>query len=104
MTSSVSSRVPALPDVPTFAELGHPKMEVIIGWSALYGPKNLPADVVDKWGVVLTSLSENEDWLKMTQDLGSVPMIMNPDDTKAFVKTQYEVFKDVTERLGLTIK
>ena len=40
----------------------------------------------------------------MTQDLGSVPMIMNPDDTKAFVKTQYEVFKNVTERLGLTIK
>jgi tripartite-type tricarboxylate transporter receptor subunit TctC len=104
LATTTKERVPALPDVPTFTELGYPKMEVIIGWSALYGPKNLPTEVVDKWGGVLGSLKEDKNWLKMTQDLGSVAMIRNPEDTKAFVKTQYEVFKEVTERLGLTIK
>ena len=104
LAASTEDRVPALPDVPTFREMGHPKMEVIVGWSGLYGPKNLPEDVVAKWGGVLESMKTDATWLKMTKDLGSVPMIMNPADTKAFVKTQYDTFAEVTERLGLTIK
>ena len=33
---TTSERFPALKDVPTAAEVGHPKLEVVIGWSALY--------------------------------------------------------------------
>ena len=36
--------------------------------------------------------------------LGSTPDIRNPEDTKAFVKNQYEAFKTLTEKLGMTIK
>ena len=75
-----------------------------MGWSGLWGPKNLPDDVVGKWLDVLQLLAKDKAWNKMTKGLGSLPMIMNPADTKAFVKTQYETFKEVTERLGLTIK
>lgn len=104
LAASTKERVPSLPDVPTFRELGHEKMEVIVGWSGLYGPKNLPEEVVDKWVGVLDSMKTDESWLKMTKDLGSVPTVMKPADTKAFVKTQYDTFSEVTERLGLTIK
>jgi len=101
---TTKERVPSMPNVPTFAELGHPNMELIVGWSGLWGPKKLPKDVVDKWLAVLQALKSDKAWLKMTKALGSVPSIMSPADTKAFVKTQYEKFKEVTERLGLTIK
>ena len=104
LATTTKERVPALPDVPTFTELGHPKLETIIGWSALYGPKNLDDEVVNKWSDVLLSIKKDAGWLKMTRDLGSVPMIMAPADTKAFVKTQYDVFSEVTERLDLIIK
>jgi tripartite-type tricarboxylate transporter receptor subunit TctC len=40
-------RVPALKDVPTFAELGYPELGGSI-WFWLAGPKNLPAPVVEK--------------------------------------------------------
>ena len=101
---TTGKRAPSISSVPTFRVPGYPGMEVIMGWSGLWGPKNLPDDVVGKWLDVLQLLAKDKAWNKMTKGLGSLPMIMNPADTKAFVKTQYETFKEVTERLGLTIK
>ena len=94
----------ALPDVPTVSELGYPGLETVIGWSGIWGPKDLPPEVVEKWVAVLQELSKDPEWNKMTVDLGSVPSVMGPADTEAFVKAQYEKFNEVTERLGLTIK
>ena len=101
---TTSERFPALPDVPTVKELGHPDMEIVVGWSGVWGPKGLPDEVVAKWVDVLGKLKGDKAWNKMTKGLGSVPAIESPDNTKAFVKAQYEAFKDVTEKLGLTIK
>lgn len=101
---TTKSRPPSIPDVPTAEELGYPGLGVIVGWSGVWGPKDLPNDVVAKWTDVLEGLKTDKAWNKMTKGLGSVPVIMNPADTKAFVKSQYETFREVTERLGLTIK
>ena len=99
-----SSRDPNLPGVPTFKELGLNEMDIIVGWSAIYGPKNLPNEVVSRWTSTLSSLSKDKGWLDATQKLGSVPEIMSPDETKAFVRKQYEKFQSVGERLDLIIK
>lgn len=101
---STDTRPASIPDVPTAKEAGHPKLGVIVGWSGVWGPPNLPQNVQDKWTGVLQGLAKDKAWNKMTKGLGSIPTIMDPADTKAFVKTQYETFKEVTERLGLTIK
>ena len=97
-------RSPTAPDVPTFKELGLPGMGVILGWSGLWGPPDLPAEVTKKWESVLSQLKTDKAWLEATMKLGSVPMILPPAETKAFVEKQYGVFNEVTERLGLTIK
>ena len=52
---------------------------------------------------VLGKLKKDKAWNKMTKGLGSVPSIMNPVDTKAFVKNQYETFKAVAEKVGLSV-
>jgi tripartite-type tricarboxylate transporter receptor subunit TctC len=44
---SAEKRLPNYPDIPTFAELGHPDM-VSSTWFAFSGPKNLPAGIVDR--------------------------------------------------------
>lgn len=101
---TTKERLPSLPDVPTVAELGHPNLEAVVGWSGLWGPKDLPQNVTDKWVDVLAKTSEDKAWLKLTKGLGSIPYIQSPEDSKAFVQKQYEQFSDVTERLGMTIK
>jgi tripartite-type tricarboxylate transporter receptor subunit TctC len=75
-----------------------------VGWSGLWGPKGLPKEVTDKWVAALAKLSKDKAWNKLTKGLGSIPSIMKPEPTKAFVKNQYLKFKDVAERLNLVIK
>jgi len=101
---STEKRAPTIPDVPTATEVGHPNLHVVVGWSGIWGPKGLPDDVVAKWTDVLGKLKEDKAWNKLTKGLGSIPSIMPPAETKAFVKKQYETFKGVAEKVGLSIK
>ena len=97
-------RVLSIKDVPTVAEAGYPNIETVVGWSGIWGPPGLPEEVVNKWVEVLGKLKTDTAWNKLTKGLGSVPSIRSPSDTKNFVKAQYETFKELTERLGMTIR
>lgn len=91
-------------DVPTVAELGYKNLEVIVGWSALYGPKKLPDEVKAKWTDILAKLKTDETWVAQTKKLNSIPDIRSPEETKQFVEKQYTGFKTVVDKLGLAIK
>jgi tripartite-type tricarboxylate transporter receptor subunit TctC len=97
-------RFKAIPDVPTAAELGHPKLEAIVGWSGLYGPKGLPDNVVAKWVEVLEGVKKDKSWNRFTTKLGSIPAISSPAEMEAFAKKQFTAFRDITSRLGMVIK
>ena len=97
-------RVLSIKDVPTAKEAGYPGLETVIGWSGVWGPPNLPEEVVNKWVEVLQQVSEDRAWRKLTEGLGSVPHVLPPDETKAFVENQYLAFKTLTEKLGMTIR
>ena len=101
---STPERVLAIKDVPTVAEAGYPGLESVIGWSGLWGPPGLPEEVVNKWVGVLAQIKDDKAWNKLTKGLGSVPSVRDPEETKAFVKGQYEAFKTLTEKLGMTIQ
>jgi len=97
-------RFPAIADVPTAKEVGYPALEKIVGWSAVYGPVDLPDEVVTMWVDTLSKLKEDAGWLKLTKGLGNIVSIMSPDETKAFVEAQYNVFNDAIAKLGMTIE
>ena len=97
-------RFPAIPDIPTVAEAGYPPMEKIIGWSAIYGPADLPEDVVASWVESIGKLNEDKGWLRLTKGLGNIVSIMSPEDTHAFVEAQYKVFDEAIAKLGMTIE
>lgn len=77
---------------------------MFLGWSGLWGPPDLPPEVVSKWAGILAALKEDPDWIDATEKLGSFPHILPPGETAEFVKKQHDVFEDVAERLGLTIR
>ena len=101
---STPERVAALPDVPTVAEAGYPALETVVGWSGVWGPPGMDQEAADKWVEVLGKLKEDKAWLKLTSGLGSIPHVLGPEDTRAFVQKQYEAFKTLTEKLGMTIR
>lgn len=104
LLTSTSARVPALPDTPTAAEAGHPALEAVIGWSGVWGPANMPQEAADKWIEVLQQLSTDESWIASTKLLGSIPQVLSPEDTKAFVEAQYNTFRAVADKLGMVVR
>jgi tripartite-type tricarboxylate transporter receptor subunit TctC len=97
-------RLAALPDVPTAREAGFPDMERIIGWSAIYGPANLPADVVQKLAQTVRAVGEDPAWRKATEQMGSIPQILSPEQTREFARNQYQLYRALGESLNLIDK
>ena len=97
-------RFSMIPDVPTVKEAGFPDLEVIIGWSGLWGPPKMPKDVIKVWTTTLQKVAKDKEWIKMTTDLGSLPYIESPAETEAFVKKQFEAYHALGKKLGLLIK
>lgn len=93
-----------IPDVPTVKEAGFPNLEAIIGWSGLFGPPNLPPEVVKVWVDTLQKISHDKKWQKMTATMGSLPYIKSPQETEAFVKKQITIYRELGAKLGLLIK
>jgi len=92
-------RMQTLPDVPTMTELGYEKSGQITGWSALYGPKDLPADIVTKWKQALTSVAKDEGWLDLADKRGSISTVGELDQ-EAYSKSQFELYRELAVKFG----
>ncbi len=101
---TTGERFSAVPDVPTVKELGHPEMETIIGWSGIFGPPGMDKAAANKWIETLAAMKTDKAFNKLIKGLGSIPDIRSPEETKAFVKSQYETFRGVVVKLGIEVK
>jgi tripartite-type tricarboxylate transporter receptor subunit TctC len=95
------ARHPLLPDVPTAKEAQSESIDAIMGWSALFAPRSLPADIVGVWTDALASLAKDRAWVDATRRQGSVPRVASPDATREFVRGQVDMYRDLARRLGL---
>jgi tripartite-type tricarboxylate transporter receptor subunit TctC len=91
-------------NVPTAREVGYQNIEMVIGWSAIYGPPGLPDAVVTKWTDTLQKLKGDGGWNKMTKSLGNIVDIRSPADTKAYVEAQYKAYDKALKKMGLRIE
>lgn len=101
---TMPERVKTIADVPTVSEVGYKDLEMIIGWSAIYGPKDMPEPIVAKWVDTLQKLKSDKAWNRMTKSLGNIVDIRSPADTRTLVEAQYKIFDSTLEKLGLRIE
>lgn len=97
---SSAQRIPALPDVPTFTELGYKIVHVQI--RGLVMPKDVPAEAVTYWEGVLRKVAESEPWKKQYIDrFYEVPQFL---DAKAFGQAIVETsdrYESLMKELGI---
>jgi tripartite-type tricarboxylate transporter receptor subunit TctC len=96
-------RIAALPDVPTFKELG---LEPVnrMAYYGISGPKGLPRDVVDKISVATKKALEDPAVRKRIEDTGSVIIANTPEQFSEQIKAEYEVYKKVVESAKLKLE
>ena len=90
-----------LPEVPTVRKLGWPAMENFAAWSALAGPRGLPAEVLEHWNAVLAKLARDPDWLSGIEKLGGIPAIRSTAESEKFVLDQFQIYQMLSLQLGM---
>ena len=69
---STSQRLAMFPNVPTFAELGFPKL-TSAQWLGLSGPKGLPAPIVERLAAILPPILQRPELMSRFVDLQTMP-------------------------------
>ncbi|NDB23536.1 MAG: tripartite tricarboxylate transporter substrate binding protein [Burkholderiaceae bacterium] len=101
LVTSTPNRLKEFPDVPTAKEMGIGNLEQVMGWSGLYGPPGLPAEVVTKWQAVLKEVAKDPNWLRGNDTVGAIPAIRSPQDTEKFAKEQFDLYSKLGTQLNL---
>jgi tripartite-type tricarboxylate transporter receptor subunit TctC len=84
---SSEHRLPDLPDVPTFVELGHPNM-VSSTWFALSGPKGLSREIVDRLNREVAVVLQLPDVQKLLAQSAIEVKPMSPEETTKFFEAE----------------
>ncbi len=83
-------RHPLLPDVPTTAEKGYPKV-TLKAWFGLLVPANTPKHIVQRINAELTKITQSPDVLAKYQSMGVDPVKPHgPEAFDAAIKTEIE--------------
>jgi tripartite-type tricarboxylate transporter receptor subunit TctC len=95
-------RLAALPDVPTFKEVG---LEPVnrMAYYGIVGPKGLPKEVVDKVNAGVKKALEDPAVRKRIEDTGSLIVANTPEQFAAQIKAEYDVYKKVVETSKLKL-
>jgi len=96
------ARIDSLPDVPTFTELGMPKMDYSL-WFAIEAPSGTPAAIINKVHDDIARLAADMDYQKALHIRGFEAKADTPEQLAAFLQNNYLQVKPLIERLGLQV-
>jgi tripartite-type tricarboxylate transporter receptor subunit TctC len=94
-----AERVPAFKDVPTFKELGFPGIEYY-NWAGLFGPKTLPAPIVDRLRAEMKAVMADPSVIKVFEAADSPPAWLDKPDFEKFVAADTVRLVAATKKVG----
>ncbi|WP_128000237.1 tripartite tricarboxylate transporter substrate binding protein BugE [Piscinibacter defluvii] len=96
-------RLAALPDVPTFKEVG---LEGVnrMAYYGIHGPKGLPKEVVEKVSAAVKKTLEDPAVKKRIEDTGSLIVANTPEQFAAQIAAEFDVYKKVVAQQKLTLE
>ena len=100
LATLLPNRSPLLPQAPTLAEAGLRGLS-ITPWGGVFGPANMPKEVVARVQRELASVLKRPDVREAFQKLAFEPRSSTPEELAAFVKEQGEVWRRVVAEVGI---
>ena len=95
-------RLPQLPNVPTFKEVG---LEAVnrMAYYGIVGPKGLPKEVVEKISSATRQALADPAVRKRIEDTGSLIVANTPEQFAEQIKSEFEVYKKVVAEQKLSL-
>ena len=97
------TRVPALPDVPTFADEGYPEVK-LLGYYGMWFPAKTPDDRVQLIYRSVKQILDTPEMEEIIAKVGARKIGSTPEEFAAFVREDVDYQTKVNERVGLTPK
>jgi tripartite-type tricarboxylate transporter receptor subunit TctC len=96
-----STRVKAVPDIPTIAEAGLPGYAAS-GWFSVVARAGTPRPVIDKLNAVLTAYLKRPDVAERLATLAINPLTSTPDELERFIPVEIRKWAQVVKDAGIT--
>lgn len=98
------NRLPALPDVPTFAELGYPKM-LASAWYGIMAPAGLPAPLTDFLNQEINAVIADPAVRQRMEEMGAIVSTGHPPAWFAnFVQTELVRYEQIVKNSGAKLE
>ena len=94
------ARSPQLPDVPTMAESGLPRLQTSL-WSGMLAPLGTPAPVVAKLNAAFNAAMNTPETKASLQKLGAEPNAMSPEEFGRFLAAETRKWSAVVAEAGI---
>lgn len=98
-----TKRIPSLPDVPTFAELGFTGFEQV-GWYGLFAPRATPDAVVDKMAKDIAEEIKKPELAKIMNDLYIIHSESTPSEFDAILHRDYKKWQELIARFNIKLE
>ena len=97
---SAQSRSDAIPDVPTFAELGYPDV-IADNWSGVLAPPRTPPAIVAKLNAAFNSVVKDPDVRRRLADVGVSTIGGTPEDLATLITNETARWRKVVAETGI---
>jgi tripartite-type tricarboxylate transporter receptor subunit TctC len=97
------ARVPTLPEVPTFTEIGYPQYEVY-DWKAVAGPRGIPPEIVAFLNTEFNAVLRDKAVAAKLEADGIDPVGGTPEAMMATIKSDIARWKTVAEKAQVKIE
>jgi len=91
-----------LPDVPTFAELGYPRINVSL-WYGLLAPAGTPKAIVSRLNAEVTKALQSDEVREKLLAQGADPMPGSPEAFAAFMREEMAKWAPVVKQAGIKL-
>ena len=102
LAAASAQRNRLLPEVPTFAELGHPKVAVSL-WYGLLAPAGTPRAAIERLNREVTKILETGEIRDRLQAQGAEPMPGTPEAFAAFMQEERAKWAPVVKQAGVKL-
>jgi tripartite-type tricarboxylate transporter receptor subunit TctC len=102
LAAASAERNRLLPEVPTFAELGHPRVAVSL-WYGLLAPAATPAQIVARLNAEVTKILQSADVRERLAAQGAEPMPGTSQAFASFMQEEMAKWAPVVKQAGVKL-
>jgi tripartite-type tricarboxylate transporter receptor subunit TctC len=98
LATTSAARVPYLPDVPTFKELGYPEL-IATTWFSFSGPAGLPPGIVERINREIVKAMTQPQIRKQAEQDAVETKAMTPAETTQFIQSEIDKWQPIIARM-----